>query len=43
MKHIVRLYQKSPVVAFIFDCIAFFVWALTFIFIITIMAVALAV
>lgn len=43
MKHIVRLYQKNPLVAFIFDCIAFFVWALTFIFMMTIMAVALAV
>jgi len=42
MKHITRLYQNNPVIAFLFDCIAFFVWAVTFIFIITIMAVALS-
>jgi len=42
MKQITRLYQNSPVIAFLFDCIAFFVWAVTFIFIITIMAVALS-
>ena len=43
MKHIIRLYQKNPVVAFVFDCIAFLIWALTFIFIMTVIAVALAV
>jgi hypothetical protein len=42
MKQITRLYQNNPVIAFLFDCIAFFVWAVTFIFIITIMAVALS-
>jgi hypothetical protein len=41
MKHLTRLYRSNVIIAFIFDCIAFFVWALTFIFIITIMAVAL--
>jgi hypothetical protein len=41
MKQLTRLYRTNPVVAFIFDCIAFFVWALTFIFIMTIVAVAL--
>jgi hypothetical protein len=43
MKQIARLYRNNPLIAFVFDCIAFFVWALTFIFIITIMAVALSV
>jgi hypothetical protein len=42
MKHISRLYRNNPMVAFMFDCIAFLVWAVTFIFIITIMAVALS-
>ena len=40
MKRVVQLYQQNPVVALIVNSIAFFVWAVTLIMIITIVAVA---
>ena len=40
MKRIVHLYQHYPVVALIVNSIAFFVWAVTLIMIITVIAVA---
>ena len=42
MKRILNLYQHNAIVALIVNSIAFFVWALTIIMIITIMAVAFA-
>lgn len=43
MKRIAQLYRSNFFVALIFDSIAFFVWAATIIFMITIMAVAFTV
>jgi hypothetical protein len=40
MKRIVHLYEQYPVVALIVNSIAFFVWAVTLILIITVLAVA---
>ena len=40
MKRIVHLYEQYPVVALIVNSIAFFVWAVTLIMIITVLAVA---
>lgn len=40
MKTILNLYKHNPVVALIVNSIAFFLWAITIILIITIMAVA---
>ena len=40
MKRIIHLYDRNPIVALIINSIAFFVWAMTMILIITIMAVA---
>jgi hypothetical protein len=40
MKRIVHLYQQNPVVALIINSVAFFVWAVTLIMIITVLAVA---
>ena len=40
MKRILHLYQEYPVVALIVNSIAFFVWAVTLIMIITVTAVA---
>jgi hypothetical protein len=40
MKRMVQLYQQNAIVALIVNSIAFFVWAVTLIMIITIVAVA---
>lgn len=40
MKRMVQLYEQNPVVALIVNSIAFFVWAVTLIMIITVVAVA---
>jgi hypothetical protein len=40
MKRMVQLYEQNPVVALIVNSIAFFIWAITLIMIITIIAVA---
>lgn len=40
MKRIVHYYEQYPVVALIINSIAFFVWAVTLIMIITVLAVA---
>lgn len=40
MKRVVQLYQQNPVVALIVNSIAFFIWAVTLIMIITVVAVA---
>ena len=38
MKRVVQLYEQNPVVALIVNSIAFFVWAVTLIMIITVVA-----
>ena len=40
MKRLIDLYQSRPVVALVVNSLIFFMWAVTLIFIITIMAVA---
>ena len=40
MKRLVHYYQSSPVIALLINSLLFFAWAVTLIFIITIMAVA---
>ena len=40
MKRIVHLYEQYPIVALIVNSVAFFVWAVTLIMIITVLAVA---
>lgn len=40
MKRVVQLYQQNAVVALIVNSIAFFIWAVTLIMIITVVAVA---
>ena len=40
MKRIVHYYEQYPIVALIVNSIAFFVWAVTLIMIITVLAVA---
>jgi hypothetical protein len=40
MKRIINLYQQNPFLALIINCIGFFLWAITLIVVVTIMAVA---
>jgi hypothetical protein len=40
MKRIINLYQQNPFLAMIINSIAFFLWAITLIVVVTIMAVA---
>jgi hypothetical protein len=40
MKRLLNLYNQSPLLAMILNTIAFFLWAVTLIIVVTIMAVA---
>jgi hypothetical protein len=40
MKRIINLYEQNPFLAMIINSIAFFLWAITLIVVVTIMAVA---
>jgi len=40
MKRIINLYQQQPILAMIINSIAFLLWAITLIVVVTIMAVA---
>lgn len=40
MKRLLHLYQQKPILAMIINSIAFFLWAITLIVVVTIMAVA---
>jgi cytochrome c oxidase assembly factor CtaG len=40
MKSILRIYKTNPIVALVINSIGFFIWAITVIFLIVIMAVA---